>query len=257
LRPHPAGAAALLLGLIVLSAMDPTGVRGANVLSNGTVTPTSGTASTPFTFSVDFLSQSGQKATRVWADVAGQPITLLLTSGTSEDGTFEGIATLPAGSWPVTFMANSQGQDPADLPGPTLVVTAPPTPQPTPTPVPTSVPTPRPTAAPTPTATSGVSTPRPTPRVTRPPGETAQPTPANSGTPLPGVATAHAADSGPGGEIVGSSTPGAEPANASTDGGGGRVPLLVLGGSLAAVGVGVLAVQLMGWRKRRRMARGL
>ena len=269
MRPHPARAAALVLGLIVVSIVSPPAVRGVNTLSGGMVTPPNGTTNTTFSFTVDYFSDSGQEATLVWATVAGETVTLALLNGDLDDGRFRGSASLPVGTWPVTFEATSQGVDPVDLPGPTVVVTPAQTPQPTPTPPPTPAPTPVPTAVPTPTSNPGGPTPRPTPGVTPPTGTTAQPTvsvpvgssprataTASSGTPLPGVATARPADSGPDTGIVESPTPAAEPADASTDG-GGRVPLIVLGGSLAAAGVGVLAVQLMGWRKRRRMAREL
>jgi hypothetical protein len=270
LRPHPVRAAALVLGLIVVSIVSPSTVRGVNTLSGGTVNPPNGTTNTTFIFTVDYVSTNGEEATLVWASVAGEAVTLTLLNGDPDDGRFRGSATLPVGSWPVTFEANSLGVDPADLPGPTVVVTNAPTPQPTPTVPPTPAPTPAPTAVPTPTSSPGGSTPRPTPGGSTLTGTTAQPTAsisvglspgatatAVSGTPLPGVATAPPADSGPDTDIVASPTPAAAPADANTDGGGGRVPLLVLGGSLAAAGVGVLAVQLMGWRKRRRMAREL
>jgi hypothetical protein len=273
-RPLLARAGVTGVGIALVALLAPPQVRAVNTLSDGAVAPPSGTTLTTFVFSVHYVSSNGQDATSVRALVADDVVTLSLVSGEADDGTFSGRSTLPAGSWPVTFQAFSQGQDPT-LIGPTVVVTGP-TPQPTPTlaPTPTPAPTPRPTPAPTaaPTATPNPpgSTPRPmarsTPRPISPPGSTAapaatatpsasegasaDPSPTPRGTPLSGTATPIPADSGD--SAIAPSPSDASDTNRDARGNGaGRGPLLVLGGGLAAAGFAVLALQL---NKRRRGA---
>ena len=181
---------AALVGLV-----GPIGVvaaAGPNELSNGWVSPTSGTTSTAFTFSVDYRSDREFAATSVVAVVAGRSVTLRLAGGNASAGTFRGTSALPAGRWPVTFQAQaSQGPSPS-LAGPTLVVAAPPPPPPPATPKPTPAPPPPPpstpvpapaTTAPVPPTTTPATTPRPqpsaavtTPAPIRSPGATSSPT---------------------------------------------------------------------------------
>jgi len=275
-RPLLARAGVTGVGIALVALLAPPQVRAVNTLSDGAVAPPSGTTLTTFVFSVHYVSSNGQDATSVRALVADDVVTLSLVSGEADDGTFSGRSTLQAGSWPVTFQAFSQGQDPT-LIGPTVVVTGP-TPQPTPTlaptptptPAPTPQPTPAPTAAPTATPNPPGSTPHPTarstPRPISPPGSTAAPaataTPSASegasadpsatprGTPLSGTATPIPADSGD--SAIAPSPSDASDTNRDARGNGaGRGPLLVLGGGLAAAGFAVLALQL---NKRRRGA---
>ena len=89
-----------------------------NVLSNPSVAPGSGTTGTSFTFSVHYASTQGQVAQRVVALSSGWSVELILSAGTSTDGTYIGARTLPAGSWPVEFRAVSQGKDPLPISGP-------------------------------------------------------------------------------------------------------------------------------------------
>lgn len=136
---------------------------GPNQLSGGSVSPGSGTTQTAFTFSVVYRSERDFAATGVVALVAGRTVALALVSGTATAGTYRGSATLPVGTWPVTFQAQAtQGPD-ATLAGPTVVVSAPATPRPVPaTPTPTPKPaaaTPAPTPPPAATATVGVTAP--------------------------------------------------------------------------------------------------
>ena len=93
-----------------------------NVLSNPSVAPGSGTTGTSFTFSVHYASTQGQVAQRVVALSSGWSVELILSAGTSTDGTYIGARTLPAGSWPVEFRAVSQGKDPLPISGPTVTV---------------------------------------------------------------------------------------------------------------------------------------
>ena len=158
--------AAALLVLVLASA--PAPARAASVLSDASVTPTSGTTSTVFTFGVHYASTGSpaQPASSVSAQVGSVIVALVRVSGSANDGTWQGTATLPAGTWDVTFTAVS-AEPPAPLAGPQVTVTGPPppppTPSPTPTPQPTAAPTPtpEPTAAPTPPQPTAAPTPRP------------------------------------------------------------------------------------------------
>lgn len=126
-----------------------------NTLSNGTVSPTSGTTATTFTFTVQYEGA----AASVSVSVSGRTVPMTVVSGTSSNGTFAGWSTLPVGSWPVTFVAVAKG-NPEDLDGPTVTVTSTATPRPTTAPAPP--PTPIPTQAPPPiTATPLAPTPVP------------------------------------------------------------------------------------------------
>jgi hypothetical protein len=286
-RPRLARAGVLGVGIALVSLLVPPDARAVNTLSNGVVSPSSGSTLTTFVFTVDYFSNNGQEATSVRALVGDEVVALSLVDGDANDGTFSGSSTLPAGSWPVTFEAFSQGQDPT-LAGPTVVVIGP-TPQPTPTSAPTPTPTARPrptprvsprptpaaTAAPTATPNPPRSTPRPAARATPRPtpasavptaptapaatatatatgsgSPSADPSATPGGTPLPGIATATPAPTSGEGAIVPTPTDGSQPGREAPGIGAGRGPLLVLGGGLAAGGFAVLAVQL-GRRRRR------
>ena len=151
--------------LLLVTAGVAAGVRpvaaapGSNVLTNGTVTPGSGTVTTSFLFSVDYSSPAAFAAISVVAVVAGKTVPLTLVSGTDIAGTYRGSALLPAGSWPITFQATATKRNNPTLLGPTVVVLAP-----TPTPRPTLGPTPAPPAAtPTPAPTAAVGSVSPSP----------------------------------------------------------------------------------------------
>ena len=162
--------AAALLVLCLTSA--PTPARAASVLSDGSVTPVSGTTATTFTFSVHYTSTDSptRPAQAVWAQVGGVTVALAKVSGSAHDGTWQGTATLPAGTRQVTFHATtSSDPQPEPLPGPMITVTEPPpTPTPSPTPRPTAAPTPRPPAPPPPTnpPPAPLPVPQPTPAPT-------------------------------------------------------------------------------------------
>jgi hypothetical protein len=218
--------AAALLALCLASAA--TAARGASVLSDASVTPTSGASADVFTFSVHYTSSDSPSspARSVWAEVAGITVTLTKVSGSAHDGTWQGTATLPAGSWAVTFHATaSTDPQPDPLPGPTVTVIQPP-PTPTPVPAPTPAPTPQPPAPPAPAPTSP-----------SPPSAAAS---VLSGTPS---ATPRPA-------LTGTSASGDPPQAAgsfdlSTDEGTPRgsllAPLLIVGGTMSIAGAAVLA----------------
>lgn len=163
-----------VLGVLVAAAYlmgvpGTVAAAGPNQLANGRVAPGSGSTTTAFTFTVNYVSDKGFAATSVVALVAGRSIPLRLVSGAATAGTYAGSATLPAGKWAVSFEARAaQGPD-ASLAGPTVTVTAPkpaaprPTPPPPPKPPPPKPPPPPP--APT-TAPVRPPTPPPAPPTT-------------------------------------------------------------------------------------------
>lgn len=176
--------AAALLVLVFASA--PTPALAVSVLSDASVTPTNGTTATVFTFGVHYSSTGSpaQPAQSVSAQVGGVTVPLVRVSGSANDGTWQGTATLPAGTWDVIFSAVS-ASPPAPLLGPQVTVTGPPAP--TPSPAPTPTPTPQPTATPTPATPTPRPTSAPTPRPplpgpqpTLPPTDDDGPTPTQS-----------------------------------------------------------------------------
>jgi hypothetical protein len=257
---------AALLGAVLASV--PVPVRGASVLSNGSVSPTSGTTATSFDFSVDYASSDPvQNAQAIWAEFGSTTITLSKVSGTAHDGTWQGSSTLPAGSHQVTFHATVPGAtQPDPLVGPTVTVRQPPTPRPTPTPQPTPRPTPRPTTAPTPTppiATppAGATPPpaAPGPQSSQPPSggddPGSGPNPSSAASPmesvLAGTPGPKAAASSDGNEAPAESPdPSATDADASGPPRGSLLaPLLFVGGAMSVVGAAVLGRQWYVTRK--------
>lgn len=249
-----------------------------NVLSDPSVSPGTGTTQTSFTLSVHYTSSAGQVANRVFAVSSGWSIDLELASGggTTTDGTWVGVRTLPAGTWPVEFRAESQGRPPVPVAGPTVTVLSPPTPTPvvtpsaspsaSPTAVPTLPPTPVPTATPAGTP-SPPATPAPTPRRTASPRPTSAVS--SSGVPVEsasavtatpaGSATEGQSSAGPTAsavESVGTESPSSTaspgPGDEAVPAGSLRGPLLVIGGGLTATGALVLGAQYVRVRHRRR-----
>jgi hypothetical protein len=162
--------AVTLLLLLVAPAL-----AAPNKLSNGAVSPASGNPATIFTFTVQY---EGAAAT-VTASVAGLTVPMSPVPGSAND-TFRGTASLPVGSWQVTFLADATTGKDDDLPGPTVVVTSGATPRPTitPTPAPTPPPTPAPTPIPTRPPISITATPlqpTPLPSITPSPVESGSP----------------------------------------------------------------------------------
>lgn len=130
-------AAAILSALAIL--MMPTSTVAAPVakLTGGVVSPTTGTTTTIFQFSVHFVGSATDEAITVSATVAGSTKPLSLTTGSDErNGTWTGSSTLPAGSWNVTYQSTSTGGTNPTFAPIAVVVTAP-TAAPTPTASPT------------------------------------------------------------------------------------------------------------------------
>ena len=159
----------LLLGailgiLIALTTASMTAAAGPTRLMPGSVSPTSGTTSTTFVFSVDYSGNEtdNETASTVRAVASNgsttRTVSLVRTGGTALNGTWSGSSTLPAGTWSVTFSATSSLSTNPTRAGPTVIVTAP---TPPPTPAPTPRPPPRPTATPRPTSVPGTATPTP------------------------------------------------------------------------------------------------
>lgn len=250
---------ALLLAVCCL-LLSPglTAAAPPNQLSNGSVTPGTGTPQTTFTFSVVYSSERDFAATSVVALVAGRSVRLSLVSGTATAGTYRGSATLPAGRWPVSFEAQATQGPIATIAGPTVAVSAPAA---TPKPVPvTPAPTPRPpiaTPAPTsrPPAAATAAPPRATPiptealpgAATEPPtGSTAPP--ASSGGPPAGASDPRKSGGSATPSMVESSMPGVGGSLSpplADDGPDGSPPwLLIVGSAVAGLTL------LIAWRRR-------
>ena len=80
----------MLLGFLLASA--PMPARAASVLSNGSVSPGSGTTATAFSFSVDYNSSNPvRNALSVWAEAGGVTVPLaLVAGGNTHAGTWQG-----------------------------------------------------------------------------------------------------------------------------------------------------------------------
>ena len=169
-------AASIALGLTLILAT-ASAAAGPTRLNQGTVSPTAGTTTTVFAYSVHYLGNTttGETAISVTA-VASDGSTTRTTSlslnagGTALNGTWSGSSTLPPGSWTVTFKSiTSLGTNPPLTYATPIMVNAP-TPVPTPVPPPpTPGPTPRPTVRPTPRPTAVPATATPLPGVSVPP----------------------------------------------------------------------------------------
>lgn len=221
--------AAALLALSFVGAPTPT--LAASVLSDGSVTPPSGTTATVFTFSVHYASTGSpaRPAQAVWAQVDGAIVTLSKVSGSSHDGTWQGTASLPAGIRQVIFHATTSGDpQPDPLSGPIVTVTEPPpaapTPQPTAPPAP-APPVPPPSTILQPTSPSTAQpteaddpSPTATPRGSA--SATARPTPVPTATETAEASAADDADSSPRSRLA---------------------SLLIVGGTMSLAGAAVLA----------------
>ena len=255
-------AAGVLLATFALPAVFASPVAAADELRNGSVTPASGTTQTSFAFSVDYVTPSPQQAaSSVTALVGPASVGLALTAGSATNGTWTGQSTLPAGTWQVTFVAETQGSDPT-LIGPTVVVVGPP-----PTATPTPMPTPPPTATPPPATPTAAPTPIPPPTGAPPPtfgppipggtpaaSELATPTvsasASRSASPTPS-ASATGANETPrpsGAGAPGFPSPSAAPAEESSDTEATTNSWVFVGGGLAFLGALILGDQ---WLLRR------
>jgi hypothetical protein len=228
------------VALVALSFATAIPVRAASVLSDGSASPTTGTTATAFTFSVHYTSSDPPRpAQAVHAAMGNATVPLTKVSGTALDGTWQGTSTLPAGTWQVTFHAESAGEPPQPLLGPTVTVTAPPpTPQPTPPPPPPPPPTAAPTPVPTqlPAPTGSPAPPRPDPQPTPPPTDADDSTAAPSRSLVAGA-------SGSAQETAPPSAAPSSPAGADTSPGERVASLLIVGGAMSLGGAAVLARQ--------------
>jgi hypothetical protein len=205
-RTAPLFAVAAIALLVTLapegtSAASCGGASHQMTLSNGTVSPGSGTAGSTFTFSVRYEDNDGCDPSQILVRIQGLgPFPLNFAGGDLLTGAiFRVRLDLPAGTRTYRFEATSgsgtgtRNVTLTSVTPPKVVVVAPPPPPPPPTPRPTPNPTPipKPTPAPTPRPTS---TPTPTPRPT--PASTQHPTPRPS-SPQPSAVTHPSASRAP------------------------------------------------------------
>jgi hypothetical protein len=115
--------AVMVLAMLAALVLAPSSVFAAsNELVGALVTPPAGTTATLFVFSVVYESSAGNAANGVTASAAGKTISLSLTSGSPQAGTWTGSATLSAGSWMVSFQASAtKGPQPSATFGPVSV----------------------------------------------------------------------------------------------------------------------------------------
>lgn len=171
----------------------PAGANsGSTGLTSPSITPATGTPSTPITFSVTYVNHEGSGADSVHVVIDGVAYQMAPISGTEKSGVQYGYTrTLGTGVHQVVFTSRGRDRFEDSISGGTVTINSPP-PTPTPTPRPTQTPTPTPT--PTPAATPRpTQTPTPTPSAV-----TATSTPAETG-PVPG-APAVGAPTIPGGD---------------------------------------------------------
>ena len=231
---------AALLALVVAGA--PHTALAAGVLSNASVTPASGTTADTFTFSVQYASTESptRPAQSVTAEVAGITVNLAKISGAAHSGTWQGTATLPAGTWQVTFRATtSSDPQPEALLGPLVTVTGPPAPGPSAAPPP-----PAPSAPAPPTNPEPVPTPPPS-GVTVPTSVPATQPPASGGSSSPSAAATGRSTESPDPMSAGvAPTEPAAPARMFAS-------LLIVGGTMSIAGAAVLARQWYAARRPR------
>lgn len=110
----------LVSAVVTVLVGAPSTVSAAgNTLSAPEATPTTGTVLTPFVLSVTY---SGSPAVSVTVSVASRTIPMVLSDGSTTQGSWDATVTLPEGSWPTTFGAEtSQGRNPS-ISGPTIRV---------------------------------------------------------------------------------------------------------------------------------------
>lgn len=210
---------ALLVATVALMALlSPTLAKKS--LSNGSVTPRSGTTATLFAFRVD---SGNPKPSSVNARLTrGTTVLTIALNKPVTGSTWTRSARVSSpGTWTVSFI----GSDGTSAPGGAITVTVP-TPPP---PSATVRPTPRPTAVP---STPRPATARPSTKAT--PGQSGK----ASATPKASGATAPATPVAVGGATQPSSPPGA----GSSSGDAGRILPAILLGLLVILGVGAIAL---------------
>ena len=183
-------AASLFLTVTPVFALSAT--CGTVTLSQGTVSPATGTPATTFTFTVTYTNSNGGTPSRARVRFGDLSEIVLTGAGNTQAGvTYSGSTTKPNGTWTYMFRFRTNATWCETPTGTFVVATATPTPKPTPTPtpkptpVPTAKPTPKPTAKPTPKPTrKAVATPKPS-RKPRPSAKPAASPVASAGEPSP------------------------------------------------------------------------
>jgi hypothetical protein len=110
----------VLMAITAALVWAPSSVSAAspNQLSQASVSPLSGTTSTPFVVTVRYRSSDGNAATAVTISAAGQMTAMTLAAGTGTDGIWSGTATLPPGDWDITVQASvAKGSQPSLVAG--------------------------------------------------------------------------------------------------------------------------------------------
>ncbi|HEX6867725.1 MAG TPA: hypothetical protein VF119_02910 [Candidatus Limnocylindrales bacterium] len=191
-------AATLVLTVTPVLALSAT--CGSVTLTQGGVSPSSGTPGTQFTFTVTYTNSKGGNPGRAQVRFGDSTQIALSGSGDTTAGVvYAGTTTKPNGTWTYRFRFRTLGSW-CETPTDTFVVATPtPTPQPTPTPTPKPTPPPTPKPTPEPTARSTPrATPKPTPKPTPKRAATPKPTPKPSKKPRPSASPAGTSVATPG-----------------------------------------------------------
>ena len=208
-------------------------------LCNGTVTPSSGTTSTTFTFSVTYQDVLARTPYYVRVSIDGGGYVDMAPSGPvdlANGTTFTYSTTLAAGTHTYAFIGGRPPPGTArsiNNPDPASITVTAPTPKPTPKPTPR--PTPRPTPKPTPRPTPRPkATPKPTPKPTRKPKATRAPV-VGAGGAAASPSGAAASSDGSAGASETYGEPGSIAAGFGTGSPGGGLPLMPIVFSLATL----------------------
>jgi len=201
---------------------------GSVTLSQGGVSPTAGTPTTTFRFTVTYTNTNGGTPSRARVRFQDFSQISLTGSGNTKTGVvYTGSTTKAIGTWTYRFRFRTGGTwcetptatikvSPVATPTPTVKPTPKPTATPKPTPKPTPRPTPRPTARPTPKPTAK---PAVTPKPSGKPRPSAKPVASSTARPTATPDGASPSDQPVDGGPVATSTP-----SASSDAAGVIVP---------------------------------
>ena len=283
--------AGLMIGFLTALLGAPASVLGSSPdsLSEGTVSATSGSVSTLFSFGVRYASPAGNAAGSVTVLVAGRTLAMERLSGNAMRGSYSVRTTLPMGSWTPRFLAHPPSGTKPFLDGPRLLVSASAptwTPRPSASPVPGTVlpkapvltdvigPAPqRPPAAPAATAIpmsavalvapapaqtahkAPLASPKPDVATPRPPAE-----PAGNGSAAPAPAAGPTATQRAGVAAPATSPSAGERASRTPAPASAMPPFGAMGSSLAVIvlvafGVGSIALTGVAWMLRARRRR--
>ncbi len=219
--------------LAVLFGVPAFAVTGPTRLLDGSASPTAGTPSTVFTFTVTYRNREGSPPDFVEVVVGGTAHPMSALDESWKAGTsFSWSSTLPVGEHSVVFRALDRDRFTDEIAGPQVVVSVPPTPTPQPTPAPTPKPTPKPTPNPAPDPTpqppASTPTPTPTPTVAPSPAEPAASVgPSSVPGALPSAAPGGSDDPDPNDPDTASGGSGGPPGGGTTGRGGPDGPVTV------------------------------